>query len=70
VKVKIGDQVHEVVFGPSMQDQRIEFHTDGTQDRIDLDIPHPESPSAIGKSRDPRPLGIAVQKLRVAPMEG
>jgi len=67
ITIRIGNEEKTAAFGSRMQDQSLEFHSDGSQTQIHLAIPHAQSPVALGQTNDPRRLGIALQQLRIAP---
>jgi phosphoglycerol transferase len=52
-----------------MQTYELRFSNSARADSIELVVPAPTSPQAIGKAaNDPRPLGIALQSLPINPI--
>lgn len=71
-KVTAGNsqEVKEFRAGWQMLPTRLHFETDGTVQRITIEVPHPVAPSAQGKSVDTRKLGLGLEEIYITSPQG
>ena len=64
-RMRIGSVEKEFRLGAGVQAISLRFDTDGAQRAIEITVPHPVSPAALGQGVDTRRLGIALGEVVV-----
>jgi phosphoglycerol transferase len=64
---RVGDSAAKFTLGASDEERVLEFSNPTRSRTIEIDIPAPASPKALGMNGDERTLGIGFVELRVAP---
>ena len=67
---RVGDSTAKFILGTSPEERVLEFSNPGRLRTIEIDIPSPASPKALGMGDDERALGIGLTELRIARIEG
>ena len=64
---RVGDSAAKFTLGASAEERVLEFTNPTRSPTMEIDIPRPTSPKALGMNGDERRPGIGLVELRIAP---